>query len=66
MSNIVVRMKSGEVRRFMHEGRSGGSYTKSLTFEGAFAIITDEWYRRTCIPAEDIADIEETPDRGHF
>lgn len=63
MSDIVVFMKSGEKKSFPHEGRAGGSYTKELTFEGAFAIITDEWGRRTAIPAADIAEVRETPHR---
>ncbi len=61
MSNIIVKMKDGNERKFMHEGRAGGSYTKSLKFEGAFAVITDEYHQRTAIPAADIAEIIETP-----
>lgn len=63
MSSIVFKMKDGTTRAFPHEGRSGGSYTKTLTFEGAFAIVTDEYYKRTAIPAEDIAEVVETPER---
>jgi len=63
VSNITVKMKDGTVRKFLHEGRSGGSYTKSLTFDGAFAIIKDEYYNRIAIPAADIAEITETPER---
>jgi len=57
MSNIIVRMKSGAIRKFMHEGRSGGSYTKSIRYEGGFAIIKDEWYTETAIPSSDIAEV---------
>lgn len=64
MASIIVKMKSGEERRFMHEGRAGGSYTKSLRYEGAFAVITDEWDRETAIPAADIEEIQKTPDRS--
>ncbi|KPL28080.1 MAG: hypothetical protein AMJ72_05410 [Acidithiobacillales bacterium SM1_46] len=64
MSDIVVTMKDGTVRKFMHEGRPGGSYTKRLSFEGGVAIITDEWYKKTCIPVEDIKEIECTPERS--
>lgn len=63
MASITLKMKDGTVKRFPHEGRPGGSYTKRLTFDGAFAIITDEYYKRTCIPAEDIAEIIEEPER---
>lgn len=63
MSNIMVKMKDGTVRKFEHAGRPGGSYTKSVSYEGAFLVITDEWYRRTSIPATDIAEVIETPTR---
>ena len=63
MANITVKMKDGTVREFPHKGRAGGSYTKTLKYEGAFAVITDEWYCKTAIPAEDIAEIKTTPDR---
>jgi len=36
-------MTDGTVREFKHLGRPGGSYTVRLTFEGEFAIVTDEW-----------------------
>jgi hypothetical protein len=63
VSNIVFIMKDGTRREFKHEGRPGGSYTKELKFEGAFAVVIDEWYRRIAIPAVDIAEIQETPNR---
>ena len=66
MSNIIVKMKDGTVRHFAHEGRAGGSYTKSVKYEGAFAIIEDEWGKRTAIPAEDIAEVVEQPHRGYW
>ena len=61
MSNIEVTMKNGAKQVYLHQGRAGGSYTKRLTFEGAFAVITDEYGVRTCIPANDIAEIKDTP-----
>jgi hypothetical protein len=63
MANITVKMKDGTVREFPHVGRAGGSYTKRLTAEGAFAVITDEYYQRTFIPAVDIVEITECPER---
>lgn len=60
---ITFKFKSGEVRNFPHEGRSGGSYTKTLTYEGAFAVVTNEWGVRTAFPAADIAEVEERPVR---
>jgi hypothetical protein len=56
-------MKDGTVREFKHEGRAGGSFSKSVKFEGGFAIVTDEWYKKTAFPAQDIATVEDTPDR---
>ncbi len=64
MSNITVKMKDGMVREFKHEGRSGGSYTKTVSYEGAFVIIEDEYHRKTAIPAADIAEVRETPERS--
>ena len=63
MSNIVMKMKDGTVRQFKHEERPGGSYTKKLKAEGAFAVVTDEYERKTYVPAADIAEIVETPTR---
>lgn len=63
MASIRVKMKDGSVREFPHVGRAGGSYTKTLTLEGAFAIIEDEHGHRTIIPAWDIAEIIEKPPR---
>lgn len=63
MSSITIKMKDGSVRNFPHEGRPGGSYSKRLTYEGAFAIVTDEYGKRTSIPAHDIAEIVESPTR---
>lgn len=58
MASIYIEMKDGTVKEFPHEGRAGGSYTKSIRYEGSFAIITDEWGNETAIPAEDIATVK--------
>jgi hypothetical protein len=63
MANIRIEMKDGSIKRFDHEGRAGGSYTKSIRYEGAFAIITDEYYKETAIPVSDIKEIVKTPNR---
>lgn len=57
-------MKDGNVREFKHEGRSGGSYTKRLKLENGFAVIEDEYYTKTIIPAGDIEEIIEKPHQG--
>lgn len=59
--SITIKKKDGTGAKFVHRGRAGGSYTIRLSFEGAFAIITDEWGKRTCYPAADIQDIVEEP-----
>lgn len=63
MSNITFKMKDGTVRTFNHQGRPGGSYTKELKLENGFAVVIDEYYTRTVIPAGDIAEIIEKPHR---
>ena len=63
MSNIIVKMKDGTERKFVHQGRPGGSYTKSITYQGGFAIIEDEYGSKTAIPAADIAEVSESPTR---
>ena len=66
MANIKIVMKSGEIRDFPHEGRPGGSYTKTIRYEGGFAIVTDEWERETAIPSADIAEVRTVPHRRGF
>lgn len=63
MASIYVKMKNGETKEFKHTGRAGGSYTKTIRYEGAFAIIRDEWDCETAIPAEDIAEIKVERER---
>lgn len=62
MANITVKMKDGTEKKFLHEGRAGGSYTKHIRYEGGFAIITDEWYNETAIPQADIAEVKVSAD----
>jgi hypothetical protein len=66
MANIIIKMKDGSVKSFQHEGRAGGGYTKTLKLEHGFAIVTDEWDKRTIIPSADISEIEETPSRSSW
>lgn len=56
---ITFKMKDGTERVFKHRGRPGGSYTIRLSFEGEFAIVTDEYDDRTIIPGHLIAEINE-------
>lgn len=61
MKEIIIKMKDGTVKKFIHEGRCGGSYTKTIKYEGAFVIITDEYDRTTAFPVNDIAEITTKP-----
>lgn len=63
--NITIRKKDGSEYRFYHEGRAGGSYTKSLKLENGFAIVTDEWDKQTIVPSADIAEITTEPHRHY-
>jgi len=57
--SIVVYMKDGTKKDFPHVGRAGGSHTKEIRYDGGFAIITDEYYNETAIPAQDIDEIKK-------
>lgn len=63
VASITVKMKDGTVREFPHVGRAGGSYTKRVTYEGAFVVIEDEYQKRIAIPATDVAEVVEEPNR---
>lgn len=63
MSHIEVKMKDGTTRTFKPSPRPGGSYTKTVKYEGAFVIITDEYHHQTAIPAADVAEVKTWPDR---
>lgn len=64
MANITIIMKDGTVKTFKHEGRAGGSYTKTVRYEGAFVIVRDEWDTETAVLAADVAEIRVEPHRG--
>jgi len=57
-TSIKVWMKNGEIKDFPHEGRAGGSYSKSIRYENGFVVIIDEWYNETALPSEDILEIK--------
>ncbi len=63
MPTITIRMKNGTEKAFTHKPRPGGSYTNSLAAEGGFAVVTDEYGKKIWIPADDIREIEEIPER---
>ena len=57
MTDVIIKMKDGTIREFKHIGRAGGSYTKRVTIEGAFVVVTDEWDKITAIPAQEILEV---------
>lgn len=61
MANIIITMKDGSIKKFLHQERPGGSYTKRIRYGGGFAIVTDEYYCETAIPREDIKEIKVYP-----
>lgn len=63
MADITIKFKDGTVRKFPHEGRAGGSYTKSVKYEGAFVVVTDEYGKTNAFPAQDIAEVISDPGR---
>jgi hypothetical protein len=62
MTSITVKLKNGKIREFPYQGRCGGSWSNTIQYKGAFAIITDEWGNQTIFPATDIEEV--TVDRG--
>ena len=63
MASIEIIFKDGTKRDFPHQGRAGGSYTKTLRYEGGFAIVRDEYFKEIAFPAEDIKEIKTWPNR---
>ena len=59
MADITIKFKDGTVREFKHEGRAGGSYSKSVKYESEWVIVQDEWYNTTAFPANDIKEVIE-------
>lgn len=66
MANITIKMKDGTVRKFNHQGRAGGSWTKTVRYEKAFAVVTDEWGTETAIPVADIAEVVSESHQGRW
>lgn len=58
MRSITINLKDGSVRKFLHEGRPGGSYTKRLKFEEGFLIVVDEWGNETGFPTSEISSYQ--------
>lgn len=63
MPSIKIKFKDGSVMDFPHKGRPGGSYTKTIRYEGVFAIVKDEYGTETSFPSDRIAEITSIPER---
>lgn len=61
MADVKITFKDGTVREFKERGRAGGSYTVTLSYEGAFVVVKDEWDERTAFPAADVKEVVSTP-----
>lgn len=64
MADITIKFRDGTVREFKHVGRSGGSYTKTLTQTAGMVVVEDEWGKRTAFPLDTVAEVIEVPHRG--
>lgn len=65
MASVRVKFKDGRDPVEFSGSRPGGSYSSSVRYEGAFAIVTDVWGAETAWPASDILEIHCDNDR-HF
>lgn len=66
MPSVAIHMKDGTVMRFTERGRAGGSYSITVRYEGAFVIVTDEWYAGTAVPAADIVKVVTDAPAGRW
>lgn len=66
MANIVVESKDGSKREFMHQGRAGGSFTKTVRYEGDMVVVEDEWANTWAFPTSDVKEVKTTPHRSYF
>lgn len=57
MASIKIKFRDGTEREFRHTGRAGGSYTKSVRYEGSFVVVRDEWDNENAFPQEIVAEV---------
>lgn len=55
---IQIKFRDGTDAVFKHEGRAGGSYTKTIRYEGNFVIVKDEWGKEFVYPSDTIKEIK--------
>ena len=61
MPSIQIKFKDGTVKDFPHKGRAGGSYTKTVRYEGEWAIVTDEYGQENAFPSSLIEEVISYP-----
>lgn len=62
MTNITITFRDGAKKDFKHEGRAGGSYSKSGQYVEGWFVVTDEYSRQTAYPADTIEKVEIDPE----
>ena len=58
MRLIRIEFNDGTVKEFRHEGRAGGSWTKTLTLDNGWATVRDEWGGTFSWPESTIKSVE--------
>lgn len=60
MSATLIRItfNDGTVKEFRHEGRGGGSWTKTLTLDEGWATVRDEYGATYSWPLPSIKEVE--------
>ena len=67
MSEVTIKLKNGNTRKFPRQGRSGGSWSNNVRYEGAFVIVRDEYGKETAFPALDVEEVTyESESRGSW
>jgi hypothetical protein len=61
LASITIIFKDGSKREFPHKVRAGGSYTKSVKYEGSFVVVEDEWRKKTAFPMDTVKEVIEEP-----
>lgn len=68
MAHIVIKFRDSlqADRVFKNEGRAGGSYEKTVRYEGNVIIVTDEWGKETAFPLDLVAEVQFDPQRSRM
>lgn len=56
--DVIVKMKDGTKREFKDYGRSGGSYSQTVKYEGVFVIVVDCYGEQTAFPSMDVLEVK--------